>query len=223
MEPVVMENKFPKSFIWVVATICALPFLLNLLGVDFGSQAVPFPWSDSVEMASSEKIDAMFYRLSGAFSHTLLEWSAFCTAIFTVILAFIHFRIKQDIVTPIIGIALFWAGCMDAFHTLAAARLIEATAENRNLIPFTWAICRLFNAGILLVGVWLLLQRGKEREPHASFKFVSIVSVLFGFVAYGIIQYCATSRELPRRCFRMPFSPGPGMLCRWCFSFSPGR
>jgi len=66
-------NAFPKLFIWTVAAICTLPFLLNLSGVDFGSQATPFPWSDSAEMTSSAKIDAMFYRLSGAFSHTLLN------------------------------------------------------------------------------------------------------------------------------------------------------
>ena len=95
----VADNAFPKLFIWTVAAICGLPFLLNISGMDFSSQASPFPWADSVEMVSHEKVDAMFYRLSGAFSHTLLEWSAFCTAIFTVILAFIHFRIKQDIVS----------------------------------------------------------------------------------------------------------------------------
>ncbi len=50
------DSEFPKSFILTVAAICALPFLLNLLGVDFGSQATPFPWADSAEMASSGPI-----------------------------------------------------------------------------------------------------------------------------------------------------------------------
>ena len=50
------DSEFPKSFIWTVAAMCALPFLLNLSGVDFGSQATPFPWADSDEMASSEPI-----------------------------------------------------------------------------------------------------------------------------------------------------------------------
>ncbi len=50
------DSEFPKSFIWTVAVICSLPFLLDLLGVDFGSQATPFPWADSAEMASSEPI-----------------------------------------------------------------------------------------------------------------------------------------------------------------------
>jgi hypothetical protein len=51
---------------------------------------------------------------------------------------------------------------MDAFHTLAAGRLIEATADNTTLIPFTWAICRLFNALILVTGVSLLMVKEKR-------------------------------------------------------------
>lgn len=53
-------------------------------------------------------------------------------AIVTAALAFAHFQIKRDAVTPIIGVALFTAGSMDAFHTLAADSLISATAANEN-------------------------------------------------------------------------------------------
>jgi hypothetical protein len=41
------------------------------------------------------------------------------------------------ITIPIIGVALLCAGFMDAFHTLAATRIIEANAQNSNFIPFT--------------------------------------------------------------------------------------
>ena len=192
-----IESTLPKQFIWAVVAICVLPFLLNLFGVDFGSKETPFPWTEASRMSANEKIEAIFHSFKGAFTHSLLEWSAFCTAIFTVILAFAHFRIKQDVVTPIIGIALFWAGCMDSFHTLAADRLIEATADNRNLIPFTWAICRTFNALILIVGAGILLLRQARQERHASVVFVSIISLVFGITAYGIIHFCARSRYLP--------------------------
>ena len=70
--------------------------------------------------------------------------------------------------------ALFTAGCMDAFHTLAANRLISGTAPTENLVPLTWALCRLFNAAITMVGVALLLVRGKK---DASLGFIVTVSV----------------------------------------------
>lgn len=45
-------------------------------------------------MPNSEAVDVLHHSLSGSFLHTILEWSAFCAAIFTVFLAFVHFRIR---------------------------------------------------------------------------------------------------------------------------------
>ena len=180
--------------------ICAAPFLLSLLGVSFASSGVPFDLQAAADWPKHQQLDAFFYRLSGAFTHTLLEWTAFCAAIFTVALAFCHYAMSKDYTTPVIGAALFLAGCMDAFHTLAAARLIEAVADNRNLIPFTWAICRIFNALILICGVSLLLMR-KRAEGQANLKFLVIAFIASATVAYGIIHYCAVSAVLPQTQF----------------------
>ncbi|MFQ5651907.1 MAG: ATP-binding protein [bacterium] len=203
-------RRLPKQFIWAIVAISVLPSLLNLFGVDFSSQGSPFPWDKAASMADDTRLNAMFSHLSGAFSHTILEWSAFCTAIFTVILAFLYFSIKRDIVTPIIALALLWAGCMDAFHTFAADRLIDATAPNRNLIPFTWAICRAFNACIFLCGVSLLLvHRRSEKRGPARLVFVSTAGVSFGAAAYAIIAYCATNESLPQTMFSDAFITRP--------------
>ena len=197
-------DRMPRWLVWGVMLICVLPFLLNLLGVDFGSSSRPLDSAPAASIENNQGLDPLFYRLSGAFTHTLLEWSAFCTAIFTVLLAFSHFHIKRDIATPIIGVALFCAGCMDAFHTLAADRLIEAVANNRDLIPFTWAICRLFNALILISGVGIFLLRGERTERTegtTGIRFVLFISLIFGGIAYAIIRYCATSASLPQTQF----------------------
>ena len=205
------QIKIPQSFIWATVGICVLPFLLNLIGIDFASTKRPFDLDAAKGLLPHQMIDSMFYTLSGSFTHTILEWSAFCVAIMTVALSFTHFNMKRDATTPIIGVALLCAGCMDAFHTLAADRLIEATSDNRNLIPFTWAICRLFNSIILIVGVGLLMVRGKK---DTSPQFIFGVSLLFGIVAYGIIHYCATQAELPKTMFpdsmiTRPWDVGP--------------
>lgn len=192
------ESKIPREVIFAVIAICVLPFLLNLMGVDFGTQKKSF---DISSLASNIKAtDAIHKSLSGSFTHTILEWTAFCTAIFTVILAFAHFKIENDITTPIIGMALFCAGCMDAFHTLAADRLIVAVADNRNLIPFTWAICRVFNALIMVTGAGLFLKKGRKKHMK-NFTFVVSTSLFFGIIAYGVIYICATSTQLPRTMF----------------------
>lgn len=202
------STQLPLPVVWIVIAICVLPYLISLLGFSFASHPIPFDLTAAPEMTKGELIDAMFYRLTGAFSHALLEWTAFCAALFTVILAFSHYSITRDITTPIIAIALFSAGCMDAFHTLAAARLIEAVAPNKDLIPFTWAICRIFNALIMIVGVSMFLFRNVSYK-HLGGQFIVLVSLIFGVIAYSIISYCANSAILPQTQYPNAFITRP--------------
>ena len=193
----------PPWFVAGVVALCISPMLLNLIGIDFSSQKTPFPNPiEYAQMDDSQILEAMFRGLRGALEHTLLEWSAFLAALFTVVLALVHFQIKRDAVTPLIALALFWAGCMDAFHTLAANRLITGTADNRDLIPFTWAICRIFNALIPMLGALFLLYGTVDTmRPKKSFQLVSAGAAAFGLLAYGIIHICASYEQLPQTQF----------------------
>ena len=197
-----LESRFeqPVFLLFVTVAISISPFILNLAGFDFGSAKVPFHSQATAGISPIEVVDSMFRALGGAFLHTILEWSAFSAAFFTVILSFAHYAIKRDVTAPIIGVALFFAGCMDAFHTLATDRLITAVADNRNLLPFTWAVCRLFNALILISGIGLLIFR-KKKERKEDFWFVIFVSLIFGAIAYSVISFCANSDSLPNTTF----------------------
>jgi len=188
-----------KTVLWVVLAISVAPFLLNLLGLDLQSPKEPFPYDQVQEMSPDALANAHFHTLHGAFTHTILEWSALCAAVFTVILAFTHFNIKRDAATPIVGVALFMAGCMDGFHTLAADRLITATTPNADLIPFTWAICRAFYLFIMILGISLFFSQRKKKS--ADIRFVIFTSVVLGIVAWKIIHFCATQATLPQTMF----------------------
>lgn len=142
-EPVAV---FPKSIIWGVVILCFLPIILNLLGVDFSSISVPVT-ADGFG-GGSVSSDVLFRAMSGSLHHALLEWSAVVVAALTLLLAFVGYRVTRDISIPIMGLALLCCGLMDAFHTLAATRLIEANAHNTDFMPFTWALSRDFKAEI---------------------------------------------------------------------------
>ncbi|NOX91288.1 MAG: PAS domain S-box protein [Gammaproteobacteria bacterium] len=191
-----ISSRIPLPLTVGILLVCVMPFMLTLLGMDFGTRGIPVDHSWALQAPQYEIVDAQFRALSGAFTHTLLEWSAFCVATFVVFLAFSHYRITHDVTTPIIGVAFFMAGCMDAFHTLAADRLFDAVADNRDLIPFTWAISRLFSALIMITGVGIVLLRRQKTKP--GFGFVIGVSLVFGVIAYIIIHISATSTQLPQ-------------------------
>jgi signal transduction histidine kinase len=193
-------TKLPKQLVWAVLFLCGLPFFLNLLGINFGSPSPSVDWSTIAQTSPHLLTDSLHRTLSGSFTHTILEWSAFCTAIFTAILAFSYFRITNDVTTPIIGVTLLCAGSMDAFHTLAADRLISAVADNQNLIPFTWALCRLGNVLLTIVGVSLFLL-GNPKWWIRNTVFLLVVSLGLGITAFSIIHLCATSAYLPETIF----------------------
>lgn len=206
----------PKSIVWTIIGLSITPLIMTLFGIDFGNTPYPFDTTTLSGPDSQNPTETAFHHLAGSFTHTLLEWSAFCIAIFTVSLALNNYSVTHDATLPIIGVALMCAGCIDAFHTLAANRLLTAVADNRSLIPFTWAICRVFNALILATGVTLLLVR-KQHKLKTSLRFVLTTSALFGIIAYAIIHYSATQANLPQTMFpdaliTRPWDFGPLLL-----------
>ena len=198
--------KLPLGVILGSLAVCVSPFLLNVLfGIDFGNNRIPF---DATKLALANEggsVNDVFHALGGAFTHTILEWSAFCCALFVAIFALSNYSITKDVTTPVIGIALFCSGCVAAFHTLAADRLIHGVADATNLVPFTWAISRVFNALIMIIGVSLFLFRKKEvvasnqnEKGQKGIMLILFVGVSFACLAYIVIHLCATSENLPQ-------------------------
>ncbi len=175
-------------FAAVVLALSVVPFLLTLVGVDFGT-AEPAAGSGSTEEAYRE--------LAGPFLHTLFEWGALCVALFTALLGLLHFRMTRDLVTPVIGLALLAAGLMDGFHILAADRLVPA-ADAEDFIPFTWAIGRLFCALILIVGAGLVTR---EASSARGSRAVWVAAAVFGGLAAAVMVVSAISPDLPRTTF----------------------
>ncbi len=112
--------------------------------------------------------------------------------------------------------ALFCAGALDVFHVLAPDRLIAAVADNRQLIPFTWAVSRLFNAVILIAGPLVLLLRpkatageGRESRHRLGTPFVLISCGAFAVLAYALVYTSAHSTRLPRTLFPAAFVSRP--------------
>jgi PAS domain S-box-containing protein len=142
------------------------PFFINLLGLDFVSLG------DSLNPDGSRSGELIDNDLSSAFAgvmrHVLLAWSAVSVAFIAAGLSCFHYYRRRNIVVPIIGMALLAAGMLDAFHTLAVSGLITAASSNTDLIPFSWALSRIFNGSIMLLTVLLGLWFERRAELSAD-------------------------------------------------------
>ncbi len=180
----------------IVIILSATPALLSLAGFGFGNARQPFSPGSNVRDPLTV-VEMMYRAMSGSFTHTILEWTAFCAALFTTALAFLHFSVTRNMVTPVIGLALLASGCMDAFHTLAANRLITASAPNHEFIPFTWALSRTFNVLVLLGTASFLLWTGARSKRFGGTRTVWAIAGTLALSSYIAIRICATRADLP--------------------------
>lgn len=199
----IKKEKLPDLLIVLVLYISILPSLFCIYGVDFSISSYPFvSVVDSGSNFSSYQFTNLLHKsLAGSFIHTILEWSAVCAAFFTAIFAFTHYSIKRDITTPIIGIAFLCAAVLDGFHTFIADRLILVNSNYENLVPFSWAISRIFNSIIMVFGIgFLLLQKKIDEKKHKSrgLGFVLFIGFLYILIAGYIVCYSATANILPK-------------------------
>jgi len=191
---------------FLVLLISILPALLNYFGIDFASNSVQL---DLDKLANgSITANDQFYALKGALQHVIMEWSAVSIALIAGLASFLHFHRKGDVTVPIIGLALLCAGITDAFHTLAATRIIDASAPNSDFIPFTWAFSRVFNASILIVGVlislWFSRADEKNNQMHSEnqgFKLLLWIAGFFISAALISVSIAANSESLPQTTF----------------------
>jgi len=193
-----------------VITVSIIPIICNLWGYDFSSNAI------SLGSVKSSLIDItkddQFHALKGALHHALLEWSAVSVAVIAAFISFLHYAKHGDVSVPIIGMAMLCAGFTDAFHTLAATRIIAANAPNTDFIPFTWAFSRVFNVVVMIAGLsislWLhrknaILQHDEQLKNSHQRHFKLLLVVAFSFTSLAIVSVilAAASDSLPQTMF----------------------
>ncbi len=200
------QNKFniPERIIWVIAFICALPLVLHILGVNFGfvnGQMNLGMISRLIEFENQRDLQEV---LRGRYLHTIFVSFSIAIAFLTIILAFIDFRIKGELSTPIVGVALFCSGLFYTFHVLVSTNLVHAPNQQFYLTSFTWFFCRLFHASVLILGVSIFLIRSKslqERIIRNSRKFVFYITVIFVLLTCITILILFKDTNIPRMVF----------------------
>jgi len=204
VSPSSAEERLSMSWPFGLVMLCLAPGLLWLTGADFSTEIVNLTPDLVRDLSGSQLGEAADLALRGSYTHTLLEWSALAAAVFLCVLAFVQYNLTREATLPIVGVALVCAGAMDGFHTLAADPLIDAVASNRDLIPFTRAICRTFHATILMLGMALAPTQRNRQQTSTGITLIAGSCRGFLVVAYALISYCANSAALPQTMFCFP-------------------
>lgn len=200
-----LSKKIRYSLLLFVVLACLIPLVMMAGGIDFGTRLSAF-----TVLSSSTPLcfDELHSALRGTLTHTILEWTSVCIAFFVGFLSVVHYRLTKAPHLIIFGLSLMCAGSMDAFHTLAAGRLIEANVANSNLVPFTWATCRMYAGVILLLGISVTVL-WPNLKPRITLTKLGIAGACFILIAYASINYCATSNVLPDTMFPGAFIVRP--------------
>jgi len=184
----------------VLTLICALPLGLMALGIDFATQGPGISLDHIQSVTADELLEMSHQALRGGFTHTIFEWTGVCIAAGIFVFSLIQYRLMRKPALLVIGIALGCAGVIDAFYTLAADRLIESAASNRDLISFIWMISRLFNGLIPLVCIGMLILWLRKSIKGAAIAS-SLISLSLVAIACLMIQGYTTPLNMPDSIF----------------------
>lgn len=198
----------PKIFMVATIIVCLLPTVFNFMGVNFGALEPALDFRTMASMPPGIAMETVIQSQEGNFVHTILEWSSYSVAAFTILLAFLHYSITGEVTTLIIGLALFFAGLMDALHVLSADHLIGDVSNYPSFVALSGAIRRFFTALIIVLGTLIFLMRGAFRSK-AGFRLLAPAILTLSALAYGIIWVCGSVKHLPQAIFPSAFITRP--------------
>ena len=202
------ENKYniPEKIIWWIIAFCVLPLILNLFGINFGLAAIHLSPYRVLKLFEFEHEEGIREILHGRAIHTIFVSLSMAIAFLTVVLAFIDFRIKGEVSTPIVGVALFCSGLLETFHILISTRILDTPSQQYYITSFTWFFCRLFHALILIFGVGIFLVRSEffsEQFKKGARRFVYYITVIFVLLTLSTIVILFFDKDIPE--IRYPY------------------
>lgn len=165
-------ERLPGVLVGAVFVLCVMPLLLG---------------SDRMELQLLSTTQQNAHTL-----HTLLEWSAFYTALSTLVLGLIHFVLTRNAMVLTIGVGLGCAGLMDAIHILMSSGLLGMAGDQPIALPFTWTVSRYFAALLLTISACMVLlnqyPEGYRQKYVLLLNTVAIGGLLLGFAHLQLAQ-----------------------------------
>lgn len=200
-------NKYGINYPYFIATIliCSIPFILILFGIhpSLGNKIVDLTNVQTInEIGAKASLSPL---LKVKFIHTIIVSFSISIAFVITVLSFIDYKIKKNVSTPIVGIALFCSGMLDFVHIISSNQIIHYELSNIDISNFTWLFSRVFHAIILIMGVGIFLIKGKDtfiQEYKSEKYFVGFIGFIFILLSINAVLIVTDkSLEIPTMVF----------------------
>ena len=96
-----LKIRVPDKMVWLIGIICALPVLLNVIGIDFGFIGSKIDPYRITQLYQFEQETALQEILRGRYVHTIFVSISITISFLTILLAFIDYRIKGELLSLI--------------------------------------------------------------------------------------------------------------------------
>jgi signal transduction histidine kinase len=177
---------------------------LNVLGLNLGFTNRQLSLEMITRIIDFESQQDLQSISRGRYVHVMFVSISIAISFLTIFLAFVDFRIKGELSTPIVGAALSCSGLFYGFHVLVATKLVSVPYQQFYLTSFTWFFCRVFHASILLLGTSILLFQSKsfhEETVRNKRKFVIYISIIFVLLTLATMAILFNDKDIPRWVF----------------------
>ncbi|HAT9342407.1 TPA: GGDEF-domain containing protein, partial [Legionella pneumophila subsp. pneumophila] len=182
-------KRVPHFLVLIIILLLGLPYIGLNWGLDFSNLAITI---NDGKIAGSQLIES---QIRGYFRQTLLQWSGFSLAAVTVLLAFTQYRLSNDKIALIIGLAILFSGSIEALHTLVIDGLALQGPEKNNLDALIWVFSNSVSGLILMTGLSLLVHAGANK-PVRLVTFILLTTFLV-LAAIAVIYYAAVIIQIP--------------------------
>lgn len=182
-------KRVPQFLVLIIILLLGLPYIGLNWGLDFSNLAITLNHGNEI---GSQLIES---QIRGYFRQTLLQWSGFSLAAVTVLLAFTQYRLSNDRIALIIGLAILFSGSVEALHTLIIDGLALDFVEKNNLDALIWVFSNSISGLILIIGLTLLVHTSDDKS--VSLRTFILLTTFLVLSAVMVIYYAAGVIELP--------------------------
>lgn len=187
-------KRLPALLVFILILTLSLPaIVMYCLGLDFTTMPATIDYLDQKNPSFAE------IQMHAYFQQMLLQWTAFFLSVMTVLLSFTQFRLANDKIALVIGLAVLFSGMMEALNLLLIDGVSSYLIDKTNLDAVIWTVSNAVSGLIFLIGLTLVLKDKNQNQIRLRTVFILSFTVLL--LAAGLFYLAAKIIPPPQMFF----------------------